>query len=76
MNGVWRTSLSYSISISQYNVLCIHLMTMAVFILSTTLLYHENRFVLHHILSSQFLGGEDESAHNISARRFSLHLFY
>lgn len=49
---------------------------MAVFILNTTTVCHENRFLLHLILSSWFLGGEDESTHNITAGIFSLHLIY
>lgn len=43
MNEVRRISLSYSVSISQYNVLCFQQISRVVFILSTTQVYHESR---------------------------------
>lgn len=43
MNEVRRISLSYSVSISQYNVLCFQQISRVVFILSTTQVYHKNR---------------------------------
>ena len=43
MNRVRIISLSYSVSISQYNVQCLQQISRVVFILNTTQVYHENR---------------------------------
>lgn len=43
MNGVSIKSLSYSVSISQYNVQCLQQISRVVFILNTTQVYYESR---------------------------------